>query len=318
MTTLKAKKKHICELWSISTGHLDNRLKLLKAVIDNKSDSILLDYLLRCDLDIDKCINYHFEQRNTVNKSMLTQDNILTLQPKISKFTISKKDLLKLSKKQLVKRCKKSKVATHGTKQQMADRILIQMKSNKLNNKTLQKMNGLSAFNATLILIEGCVHIYTNIRYYPMDIIIIIAQYICLILIRFDSVHKRYKKVIKNGGTLFHRNTYFKKRKKNQSILKDATRSSFIVGCSIGFNFGIHKWKIKLIKPKPSDWIGIISNIGLFNKSNIDIFTDKGCSVAYMLLGGRYIRSVNADYIAYNQKYKDHNDGYLSIWKKKK
>ena len=35
-----------------------------------------------------------------------------------------------------------------------------------------------------------------------------------------------------------------------------------------------------------------------------------------MLLGGRYFRSVNDDYIMVDRKYKDHNDGYLPIWKK--
>ena len=217
-----------------------------------------------------------------------------------------------------MKKCKKHKISAHTklTKQEMVDRIIHSQRIKKLNNKTLQRMNELSAFKATLVLIEGYIHIHTRFNLYPLDIITIIGQYITLVLTRFDIVHKRYAKCVINGGTMFKRDTYFRKRKKNQDVTMDAVRSQFIVGCSIGYSFGIHKWKIKLIKPKPSDWVGVISNVGLFKKQHLDIFTDKGWSVAYLLLGGRYLRSVNGDYVGWNKKFKDHNDGYLPIWKK--
>ena len=61
----------------------------------------------------------------------------------------------------------------------------------------------------------------------------------------------------------------------------------------MGYSIGVHKWKIKVINGKGSDWIGITTNNKLCKKQNINIFEQKYKNVSYMLIGGRYVRSVN-------------------------
>ena len=242
--------------------------------------------------------------------------------------TLSTRDLMALGKKELIQKCKKSNLPIHGTKKEMATRILDQIKKCKENNLWLQKLNGMSALQSTQLIINGFVHMFSN-RKYEMysDIVSLIAQFTNLILVRFDICNKKYSEIFSENGTMITRkNINFV----SQGRIKAA---SFIIGCSMGYNIGIHKWKIKILNGKSSsDWIGITTNNKLCKKENINIFNERYKNISYMLLGGRYVRSINcprarANYDNYNsggyywnppiyKRIKDHSISGLSGWKK--
>lgn len=242
--------------------------------------------------------------------------------------TLSTRDLMALGKKELIQKCKKSKLPYTGTKKEMASRILTQIKKSKENNLWLQKLNGMSALQSTQLIINGFVHLFSNRKYHMYaDIVSLIAQFTNLVLVRFDLCYKKYRDIFTENGTMITRKNM---NYVSQGRIKAAT---FMIGCSMGYNIGIHKWKIKILNEKSStsDWIGITTNNKLCKKENVNIFSQKYKNVSYMLLGGRYVRSVNcprakANYDNYHgggyywnapvyHAIRDHSIAGLSKWK---
>eukprot|EP00483_Globobulimina_turgida_P012370 UN12393 len=52
----------IADLWGLPQSAVSEKLLQLKSLIRDTSDEILLDYLLKYDLDIEKAVNLHFNQ----------------------------------------------------------------------------------------------------------------------------------------------------------------------------------------------------------------------------------------------------------------
>eukprot|EP01083_Nonionella_stella_P165389 550072_1 len=57
-----SKKQALCDLWGISSSEIDVKICSLKSIIGDLPSTTLLDYLTKCDLNLDQCINLHFTQ----------------------------------------------------------------------------------------------------------------------------------------------------------------------------------------------------------------------------------------------------------------
>eukprot|EP01083_Nonionella_stella_P316145 1144777_1 len=60
MASIEAKKAEICALWGLPLADIDNKISTLKCIITDSSEPLLLDYLLRADLNIERAIDLHF------------------------------------------------------------------------------------------------------------------------------------------------------------------------------------------------------------------------------------------------------------------
>eukprot|EP01083_Nonionella_stella_P198250 728032_1 len=56
------KRNTMCDLWGVSSSEIDVKVRALKSIIGDLPTATLLDYLVKCDLNVDQCINLHFTQ----------------------------------------------------------------------------------------------------------------------------------------------------------------------------------------------------------------------------------------------------------------
>eukprot|EP01083_Nonionella_stella_P175012 608143_1 len=61
MASIEAKKAEICALWGLRPSDIDSKISKLKCIIHDASESLLLDYLLKADLNIERAIDLHYK-----------------------------------------------------------------------------------------------------------------------------------------------------------------------------------------------------------------------------------------------------------------
>eukprot|EP01084_Bolivina_argentea_P070227 127688_1 len=213
----------------------------------------------------------------------------------------------------------------------MIKQIINKRKEKRKNNKTLNKLNKLSSFEVSELLINSSIRSVLNNDYYPIDIIFIIIRYIEMLLIRFDLIPQKHKNIIGDNGLTIKRDIISTEQwiwdPNNDEWWHDdipenaklgLLPSKFIIGCSIGFNFGVHERKIKVIKHKncKTDWIGIVENIKLFKNEYIENskkYLHFG-GYCYYLMGGKRFKATNESNIV-DPNIIDDNHNYITKWK---
>ena len=115
-----------------------------------------------------------------------------------------------------------------------------------------------------------------NDNHYPTALNKLIIKFVGNIFILFDTVHPEFAHIIKNNGKSFE-------TKKEMKHL--------IVGCSNGFNTGIHSWTIKAMQGKGMNAIGITSSIDICKTKDVWIRHGSLKHEIFFLFGGGAIVS---------------------------
>eukprot|EP00484_Ammonia_sp_Unknown_P021004 CAMPEP_0197033882 /NCGR_PEP_ID=MMETSP1384-20130603/12169_1 /TAXON_ID=29189 /ORGANISM="Ammonia sp." /LENGTH=282 /DNA_ID=CAMNT_0042463745 /DNA_START=21 /DNA_END=869 /DNA_ORIENTATION=- len=177
----------------------------------------------------------------------------------------ARKELLKLSQKELQKKCKKYKLSTTGSKKELIQRIMSSKHSDKILKQASNKQKKLNLHRNALIhvtptearihLIHGFVKAY-KVENYPTSLTLIFVEYLGNIFLTFDVYLQQYAKYIQQDNTLLCR--------ESSTGLRHRVSDRFTVGCSRGFNEGIHEFTIKILKVTASiDGIGVVDDISI-------------------------------------------------------
>eukprot|EP01084_Bolivina_argentea_P296186 510074_1 len=203
--------------------------------------------------------------------------------------------------------CERLKIATTGSKWNLIDKILKHNKKTKQKskekktknflNKTKKTFDTSSAKECTKFILNAYIHqikLCLSINNIENHLIKIISTYLGEnILMRFDICPYDYiEKEISHFGHKISRgkhNWYYIDGDNDRR----ERRVSVIYGCSIGFRYDIHSWKIKINGNKYDengyfcwyDYIGIAANIKINNKNGFVTETDE----AYFIKGDKYI-----------------------------
>eukprot|EP01084_Bolivina_argentea_P282427 483442_1 len=69
------KKNTLCQLWGITSSVVDEKITILKSILGDITDNVLLDYLTKNDLNIEQCINFHFTNISSQSPTPQSHNN---------------------------------------------------------------------------------------------------------------------------------------------------------------------------------------------------------------------------------------------------
>ena len=121
---------------------------------------------------------------------------------------------------------------------------------------------------------------YQSIHEYPTTLISLFYAFSGNVITRFDSYSPKYKSTIHKNGFVIKRieQSYYK----NDGVYKKLKSSVYLVGCSNGYNYGVHSWRVKIHQPC-NDYIGIISDIDVTKRRIIGLYAAPTNSYYYSI-----------------------------------